>query len=216
MPPSQTIYPAQTLNAIRKKNRAPNGPVEVRELRTRPEWVPAVAEWLHREWFQDSGTSLVELQQRLETQARERTIPRAFVASVGGQPVGAFSMTEATDPITGFPMLCLANVFVPKPWRRRGIGRHLCRAAIDEARRLHIPQLGLFTIDHTSFYESLGWQQRCSVPVVSNGTSGQKIFMRRDIDAEFPPANPVEPHFGEGKFTLDGDAEGFVVSKKLQ
>lgn len=204
------------MKAIRRKKLAIEDPIEVCELRTRPEWISVVAQWLHREWFQHSGTSLADLRKKFETQSNEHVFPRIFVACTDDQPVGAFSLTEDTDPITGFPMLCLANVFVLKAWRRRGIGKGLCGAAVDEARRLRIPQLGLFTIEHATFYESLGWQQRCSVPVVSNGTSGQKIFMRRDIDAEFPPANRVDPHFGEEKFTLDGDAEGFVVSKELQ
>ena len=41
--------------------------------------------------------------------------------------------------------------------RHRGLGTYLVRRIVHEAACLKIPYLHLLTLDHTTFYEKLGW-----------------------------------------------------------
>jgi len=51
----------------------------------------------------------------------------------------------------------LAGVFVAPEHRRLGIGAALVRRIMEEARRLHVPKLYLYTVESTVFYAGLGW-----------------------------------------------------------
>ena len=156
--------------------------LEIQELWTRPAWIPVVAAWLHGEWFRHIGLSMADLQVRLQARPGLPTLPRTFVGADAEGPAGAFSLTEGADPRTALPTLCLANLFVPPPLRRRGLGRQLCLGALEEARRWQIPQLCLITISHAAFYESLGWERRGVVSVVSGGLPAEGVFMKRNVE----------------------------------
>ncbi len=156
--------------------------MEVRELWTQPAWVPVVAGWLHEEWFRHAGLTVAELQEQfLPHGVGAPTLPRTFGGGIAGEVVGAFSLVETPDPESGLPALCLANLFVAPSQRGRGYGTRLCLEAAEEARRWHIPQLGLLTVSHAGFYEALGWQRRGRVPVVSRGVETEAIFMKLGV-----------------------------------
>ena len=81
----------------------------------------------------------------------------ALVASLDGLPVGTVSLVEGDHPLDPTPICCLAGLYVLPAWRRLGIGRQLCRAALRQALRLRAGPVGLFTRDAEGFYRRLGW-----------------------------------------------------------
>src|SRR5262252_6828406 len=52
----------------------------------------------------------------------------------------------------------LGGLLVLSGWRNCGVGTMLMRQAIEEARRLHVPQLYLWTHSAERLYQKLGWQ----------------------------------------------------------
>jgi GNAT superfamily N-acetyltransferase len=52
----------------------------------------------------------------------------------------------------------LGGLFVLPEWRNRGVGTMLMRRATEEARRLNVPQLYLWTHTAERLYHKLGWQ----------------------------------------------------------
>jgi GNAT superfamily N-acetyltransferase len=52
----------------------------------------------------------------------------------------------------------LGGLLVLPEWRKRGVGTMLMRRAIEEARRLNVPRLYLWTSSAEGLYHKLGWQ----------------------------------------------------------
>jgi N-acetylglutamate synthase-like GNAT family acetyltransferase len=76
---------------------------------------------------------------------------------------------------------CLAGVYVPPTWRRRGIGYMLCRRAVLEAERLRLPSLGLFTHDGENFYAKMGWKRAMDAAPPNTGVYKLVAFMELQI-----------------------------------
>ena len=51
----------------------------------------------------------------------------------------------------------LANVFVHPSFRAQGIGAALCRQVVEEAKRLGLRKIYLYTSQQQELYSSLGW-----------------------------------------------------------
>jgi GNAT superfamily N-acetyltransferase len=52
----------------------------------------------------------------------------------------------------------LGGLFVRPEWRNRGVGTMLMQRATEEARRLNVPKLYLWTHTAERLYHKLGWQ----------------------------------------------------------
>lgn len=52
----------------------------------------------------------------------------------------------------------LGGLFVLPEWRKRGVGTMLMHRATEEARRLNVPRLYLWTHTAEGLYDKLGWQ----------------------------------------------------------
>lgn len=128
-------------------------------LADRPDLIPELATWFTRLWNHLSPRTTVEDRiRRLQAHVRRDGIPITFIALDRGRLVGSASLV-AHDMDT-FPERSpwLACVFVHPDWRHRGIGRRLVRRTMDEARRIRVPTLYLFTEDREAFYRHLGWE----------------------------------------------------------
>lgn len=93
---------------------------------------------------------------------RERTnvdkLPLALVALTGGELVGTASLKHNDLDIRPDYNPWLGAVFVTPKWRGRGVGSLLCQRAVDDARRLKIPRLFLWTSTAEALYLKLGWR----------------------------------------------------------
>ena len=122
-----------------------------------PRVVRTLATWHHGAWGHLTGRSVEIRAQELQRQVGSRQVPLTVVAWLGGVPVGAASLL-AEDMHTHRDLTpWLASVFVDAAHRRRGIGERLCRRIVEEARRLGLPRLYLFTEDQAPFYARMGW-----------------------------------------------------------
>jgi GNAT superfamily N-acetyltransferase len=113
--------------------------------------LPAIAAWHRDEWGSD-------WEQQVLHSINKDKIPTIYVAIDGNNPVGT-AMLVNDDMIT-HPELSpwLGGVYVKKEYRGRGIGLLLSQHAMQEAARMGINQLWLYTTSARKLYEKLGWQ----------------------------------------------------------
>lgn len=118
-----------------------------------------ISGWLASEWGDlETRNGYAALLRAAVDQPPSSTVPRFWVATADGQAVGCASVVAddgAGDVAVG-PWL--ANVFVDEPFRRRGIGRLMVAAAIENALGAGVSEVYLWTDHERSFYEGIGWR----------------------------------------------------------
>jgi predicted N-acetyltransferase YhbS len=145
-------------------------------------FLPALAEWMYREWCETLGLALTDAVDQLHARLHEDALPLALVA-FADEPLGMVSIAEQAAPDGSERIVCLAGLYVPPARRRQGVGRRLCQRALREARRLGHARLSLYTPDQEAFYARLGWVKSVDT-VVETGDSYQiASFMKYDVAA---------------------------------
>ncbi len=136
--------------------------IAVDYLADHPDVIPVIARWLFDEWGHRSPDGSVEgmvdnLQDRLQRDA----LPLALLAHEDKEPIGTVSLKIREVEVRPQYEHWLGTLFVAEPRRRMGIGSLLVGAAADEARRLEISELYLYTRrrDTERLYERLGWAE---------------------------------------------------------
>jgi GNAT superfamily N-acetyltransferase len=120
--------------------------------------IPKLAELHHAEWL--AVTPDLSVEDRVagfEERARRGSIPTGFVAIDEDVVVGMASLVVCDIESHCHLTPWLATVLVAPGYRRRGVGTALVSRAADEATRLGVRHLFLFTFDRQSFYSRLGW-----------------------------------------------------------
>ena len=74
----------------------------------------------------------------------------------------------------------LGGLLVPPEWRKRGVGTMLMHRAVEEARRLNISRLYLWTPSAERLYRKLGWQ----VVERTNYFGKEAVVMERNLIAD--------------------------------
>jgi predicted N-acetyltransferase YhbS len=119
------------------------------------EAVPRLADWHHGEWKE---STLEWTAAELRTHTLRGHIPTTFVAIDEGRIIGSASLLTADLPGWDHLTPWVASVYVPPDCRRRGIGRALIARAVEEARKLGVPEVFLYTASKQDYYARLGWQ----------------------------------------------------------
>ena len=74
----------------------------------------------------------------------------------------------------------LGGLLVLSKWRNHGVGTMLMQRATEEARRLNVPQLYLWTHTAEGLYQKLGWQ----VVERTNYFGKEAVVMEIDLRAQ--------------------------------
>ena len=138
--------------------------VSVETLRNAPQHLDVVVDWVHREWSEYSGRSLLETRARFHSElyspGNETPLPLTLLAMANGAPVGMLSLreTDSTNYDPGkTPWIC--NVYVTPVARGLGIARQLCTTVEEHALALGYRELFLANaIGPGSLYESIGYR----------------------------------------------------------
>ena len=141
------------------------------------------AEGLSKFWGPAQRFSQLRLLRRYFEEV-ERGVQAVHLAEYDGRYVGQFwTRYSGIDPaIADSRTECyLHTLFVPKPYRRRGIARALTEAASDEA-RLRGRRILIIGVDRPNvyaleLYEKWGFTEFYE----SNDLRGDLIFLRRDV-----------------------------------
>jgi N-acetylglutamate synthase-like GNAT family acetyltransferase len=132
--------------------------MRIEYLADRPDALPTLARWKHKEWGHlRPGDTVEKRQVRLAGTSNRSSIPLTVVALEGEEVLGSASLIEH-DMETRMELTpWLAGVFVGEAFRRRGIGAELVRRIMSEAGKLKVPLLYLYTVHSERFYAALGW-----------------------------------------------------------
>jgi GNAT superfamily N-acetyltransferase len=127
-------------------------------LKERTEYMTTLAEWHYKEWAYLHDVDSVERRVgEFNEEFQANGIPVTFVALSGNILLGSSSLIlhDMDTRIDLTPWL--ASVIVAPEHRRKGVGTALVKHAMNEAGRLGVKTLYLYTPDRISFYERLGW-----------------------------------------------------------
>jgi N-acetylglutamate synthase-like GNAT family acetyltransferase len=132
--------------------------MRIEYLADRPDALPTLARWKHKEWGHlRPGDTVEKRQARLADTSNRDGIPLTVVAHEGEDVLGSASLI-AHDMETRMELTpWLAGVYVGEAFRRRGIGAELVRRIMSEAGKLKVPLLYLYTVHSERFYAALGW-----------------------------------------------------------
>jgi GNAT superfamily N-acetyltransferase len=134
--------------------------MRIDNLKQHPDFLPTLAQWHQGQWGELNPQKTLEMRiSSLGMHLGALPIPVTFVAVEDNEPLGSASLVEHDLPTHRHLSPWLASVFVAPDRRRRGIGGRLVRRVMEEAARLSVETLYLFTLDQEKFYRELGWTQ---------------------------------------------------------
>ncbi|MDQ6624468.1 MAG: GNAT family N-acetyltransferase, partial [Verrucomicrobiota bacterium] len=113
-----------------------------------PGAIPQLAAWGYAEWrpvFDQLGMTLEDVVATFESRARIDGLPLALVAIENGVVAGTGALKESDLPLRSDLTPWLGGMLVDPAQRRRGIGTALIARLIEEARRLGLDRLYLWT-----------------------------------------------------------------------
>jgi GNAT superfamily N-acetyltransferase len=152
--------------------------VRVAHLADHPKALPILSQWLFDEWGHRSpGGTVQRMSLILKERMNRNRLPLALVALQNDQPLGTASLRIRELEIRSQYEYWLGTLFVHETHRCRGVGTLLIGAAADEAKRLGIQELYLYTRQrqNEALYSKLGW-----IPVERLEYQGrQAVIMKR-------------------------------------
>ncbi|MEQ9393647.1 GNAT family N-acetyltransferase [Haliea sp.] len=85
-------------------------------------------------------------------------VPSTWALVAAGVAIGSVSLIE--QDLDSRPELTpwLANLWVDREWRGRGLGKRLVLHACEQGRLRGLERLYLYTPEHATFYQALGWE----------------------------------------------------------
>jgi GNAT superfamily N-acetyltransferase len=124
------------------------------------ELVPQLAAWSYSEWrhvLDDRGLTLDDVVAGYHGRTNTDALPLAIVAFADGELAGTGALKP--DDLPPRPDLTpwLGGIFVAPQHRGRGVATAIVSRLLDEARRLRLPQLYLWTPSAAALYAKLGW-----------------------------------------------------------
>ena len=130
----------------------------IENLKDHAHFIPVIARWHFQQWGYLHRNDSVENRIRwFEKHLGDEPIPTTFVAVSGQTLFGSASLVERDLSIREHLKPWLASVFVAPEHRRQGIASSLVNRVVEEAERLGVEILYLFTPDQENLYARLGW-----------------------------------------------------------
>ena len=117
-----------------------------------------VAEWHHQEWKHLSERTLEDRIAEFAEHLNPNSVPLTVLGWIEGKPVASASLLIHDMDIHPDWSPWLASVFVLPHLRRQGVGRLLVARIEEEAARLGVPKLYLYTPDRAPFYQYMNWE----------------------------------------------------------
>lgn len=135
--------------------------ISIHYLGHHPGFAERLARWSWDEWqpiYEQRGQTREHALRNYQERLNINSMPLALVAfNESGELVGTVSLKYYDLDIRPEITIWLGGLFVIPEWRRHGVGSQLMSRAVEEARRLKLPSLHLWTSSAESLYQKLGW-----------------------------------------------------------
>jgi predicted N-acetyltransferase YhbS len=133
--------------------------ISIEYLADQPEWVPLLSTWFFNEWGRNNPALTVEgIEERVRERLNRDKLPLCLVAFVENQPVATAALKIQEIETHPHYEHWLGNVYVLPEFRAQGIGSTVIERAKQEAKRIGIRDLYLYTRDRAPLYARLGWE----------------------------------------------------------
>ena len=137
-------------------------PVTIHYLGHHPAFADKLGEWSWNEWrhiYEQRGQTREHALRNYRERINLDKIPIALIAlSERGDLVGTVSLKTEDLEVRSEITTWLGGLYVLPEWRKRGVGSVLMERAVNEARRLKLPTIHLWTSSAEKLYTSLGWR----------------------------------------------------------
>jgi N-acetylglutamate synthase-like GNAT family acetyltransferase len=130
-------------------------------LNEHPELVDELARLSWKEWqdvYEKRQQTLDDCLKNYRERMNTDRLPLTLVALHGGDLVGMVSLKFLDMDTRPDLDPWLGGLLVLPEWRNRGVGTMLMHHATEEARKLDVPRLYLWTHSAEGLYRKLGWQ----------------------------------------------------------
>ena len=124
--------------------------------------IPQLARWSYAEWrrvYDELGMSFDDVLAAHSHRANTDTLPLAVVAIKDGAVIGTGTLKSHDLPPRPDLTPWLGGIYVSAEHRREGVASAIIGRLIDEARRLRLPHLYLWTNSAAPLYAKLGWKE---------------------------------------------------------
>jgi GNAT superfamily N-acetyltransferase len=148
--------------------------MEIESIADRPDLLEALVELERQQWGD-------EWAEKVRQSTHRDALPTTYVATQGDELLGA-AMLVYEDMTTRKDLSpWLGGVLVKPSHRQEGIGTALVEHAMEQARRMGISLLWLYTPASRKMYERLGWRY-----VSEEDYQGETVTIMR-LDFSLPP-----------------------------
>lgn len=131
----------------------------ITDLSERIEFAPIVADRVWRAWWKPKGYSLSFVEQLVQQNLKDHSIPFAIIAHNGTTFLGTASVIASDLDARPQYFPWVAAVWVDEAYRSNGIGSALVRSGAEIARNLGVDPVYLCALPHNhGFYQHLGWR----------------------------------------------------------
>jgi GNAT superfamily N-acetyltransferase len=128
-------------------------------LADRADLIPELAGWFYGEWgpnYPDLTQAIID--DKLRRRLNRDRIPLVLVTLRKDSPIASASLKIREMETHPQYLHWLGSVYVLPEYRGKGIGSNLVQYSVNEAKRLAVHDLYLYTRSRENFYTRLGWK----------------------------------------------------------
>ncbi len=133
--------------------------LEIKFLADAPSHVDQLADWHHAQWHEfyvDWTHEIARAELQAHTQCK--TLPTTLVLIENEVLLGSVSLLEDDAvELSAIGSAWLASLYIKPDQRGRGFGAQLVSALMQHAKNISLKEIFLFTPEHKTFYQTLGW-----------------------------------------------------------
>lgn len=146
-------------------------------LADRPDLIPTLAVWFYAEWgHSNPDLTQATIEGNLKQRLYRDRVPLVSVLLRDDSPIASASLKIQEMETHPQYLHWLGSVYVLPEYRGKGIGSKLVQYFVDEAKRLAVHDLYLYTRSHENFYSHLGWQ-----PIERPYYRGRRVVIMKQI-----------------------------------
>jgi predicted N-acetyltransferase YhbS len=134
--------------------------VQIDYLMRHPSCIPRLAGLFWQEWrhfYDATGRTPEQVTESMRERTNTDSIPLTLVAVYGGQVIGTGAIKPHDLDIRPQLSPWLGGLYVLREFRDNGVGSLLVARLLEEARRLGLSELYLWTPSAEKLYSRLGW-----------------------------------------------------------